>query len=102
MSYLEERPVHRTKRPVYEVSLSIYPVEVCGEDLQKGEPVRISDKGEDLYELKKRTNKQMLSSVSGKCFVEMLVTKDGEYFDRDEWWFYKELELNVDGGHYEC
>ena len=88
MGVLDERPIHRYKKPVYEVVLSIYSTALCGEDLQRGEPVEVSAKGEDLYALKCRTDELILSVTpcEGLCFVEMKVTKDGEYCDCDEWW----------------
>lgn len=106
MCYVSERPIHRTRKPVYEMSLTLYPTALCGDDLQKGEPVRVSEKGEDVYELKCRTKDLILSAVpcEGKCFVEMLITEEGKYFDRDEWWCEVTLvdKKVVTGGHYEC
>ena len=104
MSVLNERPIHRAKNPVYEISLSIYPVAVCGEDLQTGSPIEVSAEGEDLYAMKLRVKELVLSVVKedGKCFVEMQITKNGEYFDRDEWWcFVYSSDNRVEGGHYE-
>lgn len=72
---------------MYEMTLSIYPVAVCGEDLQTGSPVEVSAESEDLYGLKCRTEELILSvQCEGKCFVEMQITENGKYFDRDEWW----------------
>lgn len=81
---------------VYEINLSIYPVAVCGEDLQKGNPIRVSDRDESLSLLKSRVNELILSSVreDGKCFVEMTVTENGMYFSYEEMWFYVDHEHN--------
>ena len=100
MNYVEEKGIHRYTKPVFEISLSIYSVAVCGEDLQKGSPFKVSAKGEDLYELKMRTSELILSVVpkSSKCFVEGLVTKDDKYYDRDEWW----VEVDVLNKTVEC
>ena len=91
MSVLDERPIHRFRDPKYEMTLSVYPEEICGADLQKGDPLEITAEGTDPYELKKRTDELILSVMSskgcgGKCLVEMLMTKDGRYYDRDECW----------------
>lgn len=101
----KERPIHRHVKPVYEMSLCIYPVALCGEDLQTGSPIKVSAKGEDLYALKCRTNELLLSAVKcgGKCLVEMTITEDGRYHDRDEWWCTVDpVQKKVDiGGHYD-
>lgn len=88
MSLLEKRPIHRGRNLSYEMSLTIYCTALCGDDLQKGSPVRVSARGEDLYELKRRTAELILSVVlcEGECFVEMMITENGKYVDRDEWW----------------
>lgn len=93
MDSLNVIPIPRSKDPEYEMILFIYPVDKCGEDLQKGSPVEVSAKGTDLYELKCRMDELILSSLcGGKCFVEMRITKDGMYHDCDEQWV--EVDLN--------
>lgn len=86
-------PIPRSRNPVYEMRLSIYPVSVCGEDLQTGSPIEVSKKSEDLLSLKHSTRHLILGNVpcSGKCFVEMLITKNGQYYERDEDWFYADI-----------
>ena len=81
---------------VYGVNLSIYPVALCGEDLQKGNPIRVSDRDESLSFLESRINELILSSVreDGKCFVEMTFTENGKYFSYKEMWFYVDHEHN--------
>ena len=82
---------------MYEIKLSIYPVAVCGEYLQRGNPVVVSAKDESLSYLKGKVNELILSSViiDGKCFVEMIVTENGRYFDYYEWWCSVDHEHNV-------
>ena len=70
--------------------LSIYPVTLCGEDYQSGKPLEISDEGADLYELKLKANDLVMCAMTkkkcdGKCFVEMIIEKDGQHIDSDEW-----------------
>lgn len=90
MSVLDERPILRVRDPKYRMNLSIYPVATCGDDLQKGKPLEVSSEDTDLYELKRRIEWLILSAVSkkheGKCFVEMVIEKDGRYYDQDEQW----------------
>ena len=100
----EDRPIHRVRNPVYELSLSIYTVAECGEDLQGGSPHTVSAKGEDLYELKRGITQMILSAIEndGKCFVEMMITEDDKYFDRDEWWCeISHKENKIEGGKYD-
>lgn len=94
MSYFEDVAIHRVKNPVYGLSLSVYPTAVCGEDLQTGSPIEISVESENLYALKSGIDELLLSIVpcSGRCFVEMTVTKDGQYYDRDEQWCTVDLD----------
>ena len=89
--YLEEVPIHNVRSTEYMMTLSIYPVVKCGSDLQKGSPLEVTARGEELYRLKMRAEELVLSAMSekkysGKCFVEMLVEKNGSYCERDEWW----------------
>ena len=85
-----ERPIHRLIDPVYKMSLYVYPVSLCGSDLQKGSPLEVTAEGTDLYEMKLKTEELVLSAVApdydGECFVELRVEKDGEYCESDEWW----------------
>lgn len=107
MSLLEERPVHRFRDPKYIMSLYVYPVEKCGTDLQRGEPLEESAEGTDLYELKMKANQLIMSAMSsegydGECFVEVRVEKDGEYCESDEYWVNVDLVENkvVNEGRY--
>ena len=88
---LETGAIPRNKVLEYKVTLSVYPVSRCGGDLQKGEPLEVYRKGSDLLYLKNNTDELVLSAMTsskceGLCFVEMLVTVNGEYHSRDEWW----------------
>ena len=89
--------VPRGSKPKYLMSLSVYPVSLCGIDLQKGKPLEVSAEGEDLYELKLRTDELIFSVVteSGECFIEMRVTENGEYCDCDEWWSYVNVTSRI-------
>ena len=91
MSVLDERPIYRFRDPMYEMSLSIYPEEICGADLQRGDPFEISAKGIDLYHLKGCINELILSAMydngcGGRCLVEVVITKDGKHHDCSEMW----------------
>ena len=91
MKMLDEMPIHNPRKTVYRMSLSIYPVMKCGSDLQEGEPLRVSEENEDLYQLKTKVDMLVLSVMSkegydGKCFVEVLIEKNGLYSERDEYW----------------
>lgn len=83
--------IEQFKKPVYEMELHIYSVALCGKDLS-GEPVVTSCKCEDVCELKKRAKAEILKALDpynlsvGDCFIEITITKNGEYFDRDEEW----------------
>lgn len=83
----------KMKQTVYKMTLHIYPVADCGEDLSTGEPISIESEGDDVYELKRRITSLILYTMTtfkandGECFLEMSITKDGgDYFDRDEGW----------------
>ena len=73
------------------MTLSIYPVSLCGSDLQKGNPLKVYAEGEELCRLKMQAEELVLSAMSdkrldGECFIEMLIEKNGSYHDRDEFW----------------
>lgn len=89
-------PIMRSPSFKYDMTLYVYPVSVCGEDLQKGKPLEVTDSGADLHELKLRTDALILSVMpdSGEAFIEMRVTHNGEYCDCDEWWVDVDLENN--------
>lgn len=86
------RPIRKFRNPKYKMTLYIYPVADCGEDLQTGDPLEVSSEGEDLYEMKCGVNELILNTMTafnandGKCFIEVRIEKDDEYFDCDEWW----------------
>ena len=87
MSILEKSAVHQFRKPLYSITLSIYSVSNCGKDLQTGSPVEVSATDKDLYRLKNRVQELILSAnCEGECFVEMIVLKNGKYYDSDEWW----------------
>lgn len=84
-------PIHRSKDPEYEMKLYVYPTQLCGEDMQKGSPLEITDIGADLFKLKMRLEELVLSVMSlagydGECFVEIRVTEDEKYCECDEFW----------------
>ena len=87
---LETGAIPRSKRPEYKMTLSVYPVSRCGGDLQKGEPIEVMRAGSDVSILKNGVEEVLLSVLpedcSGMCFVEMLITLNNGYHDRDEWW----------------
>ena len=90
-----ESVVHRVKDSEYKMTLYVYPVAVCGKDMQKGKPIEMFVAGTDVYKLKTRTEELVFDAMSrygGECFVEMRITKDDEYFDSDEWWCYVNLQ----------
>ena len=100
---LAEMPIYRARDPLYEMDLYVYPVSMCGEDLQRGSPVKVSARGTDLCALKCRIPELILSVVphDDKCFVEMRLTKDGEYCDCDEWWCSVDfVNKKVDSGYH--
>lgn len=75
----------------YKMELYVYPVALCGSDLQKGKPLEVTSEGKDLHELKCSANEQVLSVMTskgydGECFVEMRITCNEQYVDCDEWW----------------
>ena len=75
---------------MYKITLDIYPIADCGEDLTKGDPIEISYEGTDLCELKKFINNTIVQTMKafnandGETFVELAIEKDGEYYDHDE------------------
>lgn len=97
---LETGAIPRSKSLEYKVTLSVYPVSLCGGDLQKGEPLEVHRKGNDLLYLKSNVDELVLSAMyssncEGLCFVEMLVTVNGEYHSREEWWCDVDLSANT-------
>ena len=106
MSLIESNPIERVRKPEYVMSLYVYPVALCGDDLQKGNPLEVSAKGDDLYALKMRTEELILSccDYDGECFVEIRVEKDGQYCESDEVWAEVDLvakKVKI-GGHCRC
>lgn len=94
------RPIERIKKPMYEMELSIYSVELCGKDLQSGSPIEVFAEGTDVSEMKERVTRIVLDALaplhlSGKCFIEMYFTKNGEYFDRDDCWISVDLNRHT-------
>jgi len=72
---------------MYELTLFIYELPV-----ESADPYEISIQGEDVCQLKSQIDELILhvansghnEYVVGEVFVEMQITKDGEYFDSDE------------------
>ena len=103
MSVLDPRPVHRCKDYNYKMTLYVYPVVLCGSDLQRSNPLEVTAEGTDLYELKQRIEELILSccDYDGECFVEMRVEKNGQYCESDEAWAEVDLVAKkvTIGGH---
>lgn len=86
---------------MYKITLYIYPISDCGEDLIKGEPIEISYEGTDLYELKKSIDNTIVQTMKthntndGEVFVELAIEKNGEYYDHDEATVFVDLQNNT-------
>ena len=90
----------RTFNPIFKMVVNVYPTSVCGEDLQKGEPLKVEESGEVLFDLKRKIDEMILRALEplktgGKCFVEMRLTKSGEYYDSDEDWVEVDLSNKI-------
>ena len=74
----------------YKLTLTIYPIADCGEDLNKGEPLEAIIEGNNVFEMKSEIDYTILATMKahkandGVTFVEMDIEKDGEYYDHDE------------------
>ena len=85
---------------MYKLTLYIYPIADCGEDLIKGEPLEVSYTGNDLYAMKLAINNTIIAVMAlhnandGEAFVEMHIEKDGEYYDHDEQTVFVDLQNN--------
>lgn len=75
----------------FKLTLFIYP-ENNGE--LSSEPLKVEIEGESVELLKEQIDELILKTVpeSGKCFGEMLIEADSEYYDSDEQWFNVLLE----------
>jgi hypothetical protein len=74
---------------MYKLTLYIYPIADCGEDLTKGEPLEVSYEGADLDALKRAIDWTILETMKvhnandGEAFVDLVIEKDDEYYDSD-------------------
>ena len=86
---------------MYELTLYIYPIADCSEDLIKGEPLDVSYEGEDLDALKRAIDWTIIETMKvhnandGETFVELAIEKDGEYYDHDEATVFVDLQNNI-------
>ena len=86
---------------MYKLTLYIYPIANCGEDLTKGEPLEVSYEDKDLYAMKLTIDNTIiavmkeLNANDGETFVEMHIEKDGEYYDHDEQTVFVDLQNNT-------
>lgn len=88
MSYYEQ-PVCRTRDYHYKMTLYVYPVALCGENVQRGQPLVATAEDTSLFRLKNQTEQLVVALMmpyGGDCFVEMRIECDGQYCDCDEWW----------------
>lgn len=85
----------------YKMTLLIYPLADCGEDLSKGEPLEVSCKSEDLNALKRVIGWEILQTMKvhnandGLTFVRCDIEKNGEYFDCDEGYYRVDVASNI-------
>ena len=93
----EEIKMHDT----YKITLSIYPIADCGEDLRKGEPLEVSYEGNDLDAMKLAINNTVIAVMKelnvndGLTLVECDIEKNGEYFDNEEGYYRVDLANNT-------
>lgn len=85
---------------MYKLTLNIYPISDCGEDLTKGEPLEVSYKGNTLEAMKLAINNTIIAvmalhNADGEAFVEMHIEKDGKYYDHDEATVFVDLKNNT-------
>lgn len=84
----------------YKLTLAIYPIADCGEDLSKGEPLEVSYEGTDLNVMKLAIDNTIiavmkeLNANDGETFVEMDIEHNGEYYDHDEQTIFVDLQNN--------
>ena len=85
---------------MYKLTLYIYPIADCGEDLTKGEPIEVSYEGTDLCAMKLAIDNTIIATMTlynsndGETFVELAIEKDGEYYDHDEATVFVDLQNN--------
>ena len=95
-----EEEERKEKPKMYKITLTIYPIADCGEDLSKGEPCEVSYEGSDVHELKKYIDDTILNTIralntsDGETFVEMDIEHNGEYYDHDEQTIWVDLQNN--------
>ena len=85
---------------MYKLTLYIYPMADCGEDLTKGEALEVSIEGYNVFEIKAEIDYTILATMKahnandGETFVELVIEKDGEYYDHDEATVFVDLKNN--------
>ena len=85
---------------MFKITLYIYPIADCGEDLTKGEPLEVSYKGYTLEAMKAALDNTIIAVMAlhnandGETFIEMLIEKDGKYYDHDEATVFVDLKNN--------
>lgn len=81
----------------YKLTLAIYPIADCGEDLCKGEPLEASYEGNDLDAMKLAISNTIVAVMKiynandGLTLVECDIEKNGEYFDSDTGYYRVDL-----------
>lgn len=84
----------------YKLTLAIYPIADCGEDLSKGEPLEVSYEGTDLDALKRAIDWTIINTMKvhnandGETFVELDIEHNGNYYDHDEQTVFVDLQNN--------
>ena len=85
---------------MYKFELTIHSIADCGEDLSKGEPIVASYEGNDLDAMKRDIDFSILDAMrkfnanDGETFVELLIERNGEYYDHDEATVFVDLKNN--------
>ncbi len=85
----------------YKLTLDIYPIADCGANLDKGEPITMFYVGFDLDLMKSQINEMVLRAMKsldasdGETFVELSITKNGQYYDHDEATVFVDLNNNT-------
>ena len=82
---------------MYKLELQIY---LIVDGSVSNDSVDVSVEGEDVEKLKERISGLVLSALAPfdlkrcECLVEMLIEKDGEYYDHDDAFVVADLENN--------
>lgn len=85
---------------MYTMTLTIYPIADCGENLSKGEPLDVSLGGTDIDALKQAIDWLILGTMKahkandGETFVELDIEHNGEYYEHDEETVFVDLHNN--------